>query len=102
MLPSLLAARQIERRLAVQVIEVRANQRGLLHPDAVVAHEIGDAAGWIDAVVGTVGRPCLRDDRLHPAFQSLLENHDPRHARVGRTGGDVELQHASHGAECTA
>src|SRR5512147_960987 len=66
-LPRSITARRIERRLAIQMVEVGANESGFLHADAVVTHQIGDAAGRIDAVVGTVRSACLCGDRLHPA-----------------------------------
>src|SRR5262245_55020356 len=42
--PRLLTRRQIERRLAVEPIEPGADDCRLLHPDAVVADQIGHAA----------------------------------------------------------
>jgi len=87
----LVAILQMKGRMALQVIEVGADESGFLHANAIVPHEIGDAAGWIDAVIGAVRNARLRGDSLHPALQSLLDHDDARHARVGRAGGDVEL-----------
>ena len=40
-LPPLVTGWQIEGRLAIEVIEIGADKRGFLQPDAVVTHEIG-------------------------------------------------------------
>src|SRR5688572_29817989 len=90
-LPPLVTRRQIENRFTVEVIEPGADDGGFLQPDAVVTNEIGHAARWIDAVVRTVRETGLGKDDLDPALQSLLENHDTHHARVGRARGDVEF-----------
>ena len=78
-------------RLAVEMIEVGADDCGFFQADAVVTDEIGDATRWIDAVVRTVRQTCLRDDDFDATLQSLLENHDSCNARVGRARRDVEL-----------
>ena len=76
------------------VIEVRADDSGFLERNTVVAQQIGHSPRWIDGVVGTIRNACLGDDRLDAVLQSLLQNNDPRHARIRGAGGDVQL-HAS-------
>ena len=53
---SLIACWQIEKRLAVQLIEIGTDESGFLQPNAVVADEIRDATRRIDLVVRTVVR----------------------------------------------
>jgi len=60
---------QIEDWLAVEVIEVRADDSRFFQPDAVVTDEIRHAARWIDLVVRTVRATCLCRDDLDSALQ---------------------------------
>src|SRR6266576_1606057 len=90
-LPRLVTGWQIENRIAVEVIEVGADDCRIFKSYAVVADEIGDATRWIDTVVRTVRATCLCADDFDSARQSLLDNYDSCNARVGRAWGDVEL-----------
>src|SRR3990172_2879659 len=93
-LPRLVSGWQIEGWVAIEVIEVSADDCGFLQPHAVVTDEIGNATRWINGVVGTVRKTCLCGDDLDSALQPLLMNHDACDARVGRARGDVELHDA--------
>src|SRR3954470_1453978 len=93
-IPELITAGQIERRLAVEMIQVCANNRRFLQPRAVLTHQIRNPTGWVDFVVRTIGDARLGRNYLHPLFQALLQNDDSRHARVWGSGRDVELHHA--------
>src|SRR5262249_15464600 len=54
----------MEQRLAIEAVEVSANQRTVLHAHAVIVDEIGHAAGGVDLVVGAAGRARLGLDDL--------------------------------------
>ena len=70
------------------MIEVCANESGLLHSHAILAYQIRDATRGIDDVVWAVRNACLCGDYLDPLPQALFQNYDPCHAGIGRTGGD--------------
>src|SRR5438309_10673045 len=67
-IPALFTGRRIEGRSPIEMVEVRADHGGFFQPDAVVTHEIGNAARWIDAVVRTVRDARLRGDDLDAAL----------------------------------
>src|SRR5882672_6678390 len=69
---ALVAGRRIEGRRCVEVIQVGADEGGFLETDAVVTHEVGDAARRIDAVIRAVRNARLRDDDLDAALQAFL------------------------------
>src|SRR5262249_18510886 len=83
--------RVMEARLAVEAVEIGADELAVFHPDAGIIDQIGHAAGGIDLVVGTVGaaRFCL--DALDAVIERLLKDDDAREASVWRAVSDIEL-----------
>jgi hypothetical protein len=77
--------------LAVEVVQVGADELAVLHADAGVVDEIGHAPRGVDPVEGTVGRARLGLDDLDPVLEALLGHHDPCQPRVRRRERDVEL-----------
>jgi len=73
---------EIEHRLAIELIEVGANGRGLFQADAVVTDQIGDATRRIDAVVRTVRKARLGGNDVDPALQPFLDDHHAHDPRV--------------------
>ena len=65
-------AGRAERRLAVESIEVGADDRRFLHADAVVAHQVGNAARRIDLVVRAARRCASAQRRSRPGFPGLF------------------------------
>jgi hypothetical protein len=54
-----------------------------LEADAVFANEVRNAARRVDLVIQTAFLAGLSQDDLDAVFQSFLDDHDPRHARIG-------------------
>jgi hypothetical protein len=73
------------------MIEIKADERRVFQSLAVVTHEVRHAAGRIDLVIRAIRDARLRDDDFHAARELFFEDYDPRHARVGGAGSDVEL-----------
>ena len=81
----------MEARLAIEAVEIGADELAVFHANAGLIDQIGHAAGGIDLIVGTVGgaRFCLDD--LDAVFKRLLKDDDAREASVWRAVCDIEL-----------
>jgi hypothetical protein len=81
----------VEARLAVEGVEISADELAVFHADAAIIDEIGYAAGGVDPIVGTAGRACFRLDDLDAVLERLLDDDDAREASVRRAVCDIEL-----------
>src|SRR5262249_12178646 len=83
--------RVVEARLAVEGVEISADELAVFHADAGIIDEIGHAAGGVDPIVGTAGGACFRLDGLDAVLERLLDDDDAREPSVRRAVCDVEL-----------
>jgi hypothetical protein len=81
----------MEARLAVEAVEIGADELAVFHANAAIIDQIGHAAGGIDLIVGTAGGACFRLDNLDAVFERLLDDDDAREASVWRAVCDIEL-----------
>src|SRR5262249_26607444 len=96
------AGRVMEARLAVEAVEIGADELAVFHANAAIIDQIGHAAGGIDLIVGTAGGACFRLDNLDAVFERLLDDDDAREASVWRAVCNIELHFrapSSPGAE---
>src|SRR6266498_4068463 len=89
--PIACVGRVVEARLAVEVVEVSADELAVFHANAGIIDQIGHAAGGIDLIVGTAGSACFRFDGLDAVFERLLDDDDAREASVRRAVCDIEF-----------
>ena len=78
-------------RLAVEGVEISADELAVFHADAGVIDQIGHAAGGVDLIVRTAGGTCFCLDDLDAILERLLDDDDARKAGVGRAICDIEL-----------
>jgi hypothetical protein len=72
----------VEALLAVEAVEVGADELTVFHAAAGIVDEIRHAAGGIDLIVGTAGGTCFRLDNLDAILERLLDDNDARKAGV--------------------
>ena len=81
----------MEARLAIETVEIGANELAVFHADAGLIDQIGHAAGGIDLIVGTARGACFRLDDLNMVLERLLDDDDARDAGVRRAVCDIKL-----------
>src|SRR5262249_35435356 len=81
----------VEAWLAVEAVEIGADELAVFHADAGVVDQIRHAAGGVDLIVGTARGTCFRLDDLDAVLERLLNDDDAREASVWRAVCDVEL-----------
>ena len=80
----------MEARLAIEAIEIGADELAVFHPNASIIDQIGHAARGIDLIVATAGVRVFIDD-LDAVFERLLDDDDSREASVWRAVRDIQL-----------
>src|SRR5579871_102387 len=77
--------------LAVEAVEIGADDLTVLKADPGIIDEVGHPAGRIDSIIGTVDGARLGLDDFDAFTQPLFDNQNARQPRIGRTRCDVKL-----------
>ena len=80
----------MEPRLAVETVEIGADELAVLHADARVVNEVGHTARGIDLIIGAVCGARFRFDDLD-AVPTLLYDEDAGQPRIRRSVCDIEF-----------
>src|SRR5579859_5036132 len=89
--PVRIIRRSMEAGLAVEAVEIRANDLAVLKANSGIINEVGHPAGRINLIIGTVDGARLGLDDFDAFTQPLFDNQNARQPRIGRTRCDVKL-----------
>jgi len=72
----------VEARVAVEAVEIGADELAVLCANASIIDQIRHATGRVDPIVGAIGGARARVDNLDAALELLLQDDDARETGV--------------------